>query len=115
MPAGPRNRGRQGVIGRGVITVWVIAVGVGESAGADCSPERERAEADTDRGTVADPRLGGGRRGKGYRACYRNGGGEAASTQQSQNCCTHRRCPSRRHRNNDARDMEVVPESALTV
>src|SRR3954454_19181375 len=42
-------------------------------------------------------------------------GAQNQGTEQRQNCCTHRRHPSKLHRNNDARRMEVVPGSALTV
>src|SRR4051795_685918 len=43
------------------------------------------------------------------------GGAQNQGTEQRQNCCTHRSRPSKLHRNNDVRSMEVVPGSALTV
>ena len=42
-------------------------------------------------------------------------GAQNQGTEQRQNCCTHRHRPSKLHRNNDARSMEVVTGSALTV
>src|SRR3954464_11288255 len=42
-------------------------------------------------------------------------GAQNQGAEQGQYCCTHRRCPSKLHRNNDARRMEVVPEGTLTV
>ena len=43
------------------------------------------------------------------------GGAQNQGTEQRQNCCTRRSRPSKLHRNNDARGMEVAPGSALTV
>jgi hypothetical protein len=43
------------------------------------------------------------------------GSTQSQGTEQRQNCCTHRSRPSRLHRNNNARNMQLVPGSALIV
>ena len=43
------------------------------------------------------------------------GRAQSQGTEQSQNCCTHRSRPSKLHRNNDARSMQLVLGSTYCV
>src|SRR4051794_24119253 len=58
---------------------------------------------------------GAGLRDGGTSVRRHRGGAQSQRTKQRQNCGTHRRRPSKLHRNNDARSMEVVPGGTLTV